>query len=426
VAPLSSSGSRTRNHDRERDVKQDGFAKFVQKALEGPPVDVEAFIQENDIDQMATKSLRVLTFEKQQVVMAEGPISGANKSAILMSRIRRMHHGELPGTRGGSGRGDHDRWRGGASGQCASPGGQDLRQMGMQAMQQAQMGQLQSSCFLGFPQLPMIGGEMMPQQFPLMPYAMSSQASGMETLPLCVPQGHVNQLLMQQHLMQQQAMLTDAIGSQVELFCAQNSLDATGRQALQGQPLHVQQFAIAEGPLGSGSSSKPAELLDRLRRLSSSAPGLLGMQSGMPLAMDAGIGMGAFPSMSTMQLPMTDVSRAIAMGNALSSLAEPPQAKQGLSRAKQVAAAGGTLAAQIHAFVEENNLDQGAENVLIGKSEDVQRLVLEEGPITGGNCSAILISRIRRIDNGVKSDGQSHRRSSDARREERGENPMSL
>lgn len=51
---------------------------------------VEQFLQETRADQRASGALRALPAELQRKVVAEGPVSGTNPSAVLMARVRKV------------------------------------------------------------------------------------------------------------------------------------------------------------------------------------------------------------------------------------------------------------------------------------------------------------------------------------------------
>jgi len=56
----------------------------------------------------------------------------------------------------------------------------------------------------------------------------------------------------------------------------------------------------------------------------------------------------------------------------------------------------GDLLSIVANFVAENGLDTGAADALSEQSEQVQRSIMAEGPVTGRNVNAILMARIRR------------------------------
>jgi len=64
------------------------------------PDPVAVFIQENNIDQRAAAMLRALPGELQQRIVAEGPVTGTNPSAVLTARIRKF---ELQDSQGKTG-----------------------------------------------------------------------------------------------------------------------------------------------------------------------------------------------------------------------------------------------------------------------------------------------------------------------------------
>jgi len=123
----------------------------------------------------------------------------------------------------------------------------------------------------------------------------------------------------------------------VEDFARQNALDGPALQSLREQPPAVQHKVICEGFLSG--KNKSAVLMSRIRRAAEQV---------------------------TKEAPPHSGSR---------SRHEDP----------------------ISAFIRENTIDTGAAQKLRDQPADVQKRVLDEGPLTGSNRSAILIGRIRRI-----------------------------
>lgn len=55
-----------------------------------------------------------------------------------------------------------------------------------------------------------------------------------------------------------------------------------------------------------------------------------------------------------------------------------------------------SMASQVEEFIEENFLEPGAADRLREEPWPVQAKVIAEGPVTGNNITAVLISRIKR------------------------------
>jgi len=70
---------------------------YLPGAVGTPAPGVEEFIRINQLDSLAERELLALPPERQVLVMGEGEVTGSNKSAVVMGRIRRVNQGELPG-----------------------------------------------------------------------------------------------------------------------------------------------------------------------------------------------------------------------------------------------------------------------------------------------------------------------------------------
>jgi len=71
--------------------------KKVESSLNAVPNNaVSVFCQENRLDLSAEHALRALTPEVASRVMSEGPLLGSNPSAVLMSRIHKAREGLQP------------------------------------------------------------------------------------------------------------------------------------------------------------------------------------------------------------------------------------------------------------------------------------------------------------------------------------------
>jgi len=317
---------------------------------------VDLFIADNQLDHLASREFLALTPQQQMVVISEGNITGSNKSAVMMGRIRRAQQGQ----------------GGGATNMPMTMG-----IPGDASMQQMQM-------------VPMYGYSMMPGQMPpaMMPgYAMDPNAMAMMNYQAMMGMGAYGQvpgmpMMMQSPQMQpmmmygyptgmggmpggmgmapgqmgMQCMPGGASGSmsRVDIFCQENGLDPSAQKTLREQPLDTQERVVSEGFLTG--NNKSAVLMSRIRRIASGGA------------------------------PPAEVTAAVAA-----------RASQGMGSAGG-GFGGGGYEDNIARFARENNIDSGAEKVLREQRSAVQQLVLDEGNISGGNRSAILISRIRRIE----------------------------
>merc|ERR1719230_837064 len=123
-------------------------------------------------------------------------------------------------------------------------------------------------------------------------------------------------------------------------FCRASGLDGSAEKTLLEQPPDVQQWVMAEGSLTG--SNKSAVLMSRIRRI-----------------------------VDQRHLPRSSGGSALF---------------------------GNSLREQVEAFIRDNDLDDTASMALRDKPEPTLRRVLEEGPITGSKKSAILMGRLRRIN----------------------------
>eukprot|EP00406_Dinophysis_acuminata_P008107 CAMPEP_0179236650 /NCGR_PEP_ID=MMETSP0797-20121207/14036_1 /TAXON_ID=47934 /ORGANISM="Dinophysis acuminata, Strain DAEP01" /LENGTH=589 /DNA_ID=CAMNT_0020943911 /DNA_START=240 /DNA_END=2009 /DNA_ORIENTATION=+ len=318
---------------------------------------VDRFISDNDLDALARREILALPHEKQLQVLAEGALSGEKKSAVVMGRIRRVQQGL----------------------------GRQMAPPPLPMVPAAAPAAPAMVPFAPAPQAAGVCGEMFNpmcgQMFNPMYGQMCNQMcnpmngmggmggmGGMNGMNGMNGMGGMNGFMMPQagtvgyfpsacmpafnacgSMQPQPAQMAVAPGgrgpeSAVDLFCFQNGVDPSAIRQLKEQPLDVQEKVIQEGFLTG--SNKSAVLMSRVRRI----------VSGLAAAPDP-----------------------------------PPLGGPG-------AQGGNALADQVTTFAYENQLDAGATNLLREQSEHVQRMVLEEGPITGSNRSAILISRVRRIE----------------------------
>jgi len=71
---------------------------YMPGAVGSPAPGIDEFIRANQLDSLAERELLALPVERQILVMGEGEVTGSNKSAVVMGRIRRVNQGELPGS----------------------------------------------------------------------------------------------------------------------------------------------------------------------------------------------------------------------------------------------------------------------------------------------------------------------------------------
>eukprot|EP00927_Polykrikos_kofoidii_P046326 TRINITY_DN40555_c0_g1_i1.p1 TRINITY_DN40555_c0_g1~~TRINITY_DN40555_c0_g1_i1.p1 ORF type:complete len:552 (+),score=97.15 TRINITY_DN40555_c0_g1_i1:44-1657(+) len=343
---------------------------------------LDQFIRDNDLDPYAEKTLREQGRDVQAIVISEGSVTGDNKSKILMGRIKRAQQ------------------QGKAVAAAVAPVmpppmvsfGQSIVPIGgpsppppmmppppgteahLHAAAQAAAAAAVAS-YYGMP--PPQAAMYYPGYFPAYSYPAVATAAGMYAQQATAAHAaQVAQAAMaaQAAHMQAQAQAQaqayglhaaygayapavafvpappgapvpappgapGALGSNVsvEEFARQNSLDASAIKTLREQQLDVQQKVISEGFLTG--TNKSAVLMSRVRRVVEQAKEHFGHVSPAPAQSEDAIG----------------------------------------------------------AFARENALDSAAERALRDQPETVFQRVLDEGPITGLNRSAIVISRIRRV-----------------------------
>merc|ERR1719375_1889724 len=56
----------------------------------GPPDAIDEFVKVNGVDPRAASMLKALPKECQDSILADGPVSGTNPSAVLTARIRKL------------------------------------------------------------------------------------------------------------------------------------------------------------------------------------------------------------------------------------------------------------------------------------------------------------------------------------------------
>merc|ERR1711904_525168 len=74
-------------------TKQGMLFMNSDETTEASPQDVEAFILENSLDNIASEKLRSISPRDQGAVIGMGPATGTNPSKVVMSRINRCSTG---------------------------------------------------------------------------------------------------------------------------------------------------------------------------------------------------------------------------------------------------------------------------------------------------------------------------------------------
>jgi len=318
---------------------------------------VEDFVVANEIDGLAVRELHSLPPQKQLMVINEGDITGGNKSAILMGRIRRVNQGEAPGL---------NSLRAEAPGLNSflaplSPQGPLQQQQQQQYAQQAQWQQL----MLQWQQVYNLQQQQQQQQQQMAlgqsqhlmdPLAAMSNAQHMALgASPCHPQSAVLQ--------------TEARGK-----AASSALPPFPSAGLASSPLQQEQFGMLEQQ-PSGQPSVPSSLQWRAEQIRQAAQAQVAYVQAYQRAFLQQAG----------EAPQQPATQCNWESQASSALARDDDTSQGMHP-------------KLNDFIRDNHLDAGAENVLRQQSPHIIQRVLDEGTIVGGvNRSAILISRIRRV-----------------------------
>lgn len=134
----------------------------------------------------------------------------------------------------------------------------------------------------------------------------------------------------------------------ISAFCLTSGVDERAEVALRGLPLHLAQLVVAEGPiLGNNASAMLMLRVQKAEQLSRST--------------------------SHVQMVRSDTVAAARGGD------------------------------PIAAFVVQYGVDQSAEVALRALPLELQRAVINDGPLRGNNASALLMSRIRKVSAGMSS-----------------------
>mmetsp|Transcript_102536 Transcript_102536/g.260459 ORF Transcript_102536/g.260459 Transcript_102536/m.260459 type:complete len:246 (-) Transcript_102536:184-921(-) len=147
------------------------------------------------------------------------------------------------------------------------------------------------------------------------------------------------------------------ISMSLQEFIVANSLDQKSSEVLMNQPLEVQQYVIAQGPVEGRNPS--AMVMGRIARVAQ------GESSRSSLA--------------------TPSAYASALGG---------------SAAASSLIGGGNVAEKVEEFLAQNNLDEKCSEAMRNQSEACQVSVLNLGPVEGRNASAMVMGRMAKFARG--------------------------
>lgn len=344
--------------------------------LNQSPDPIAAFMMENALDQGVERALRDLTPE-QFATVADKYVTGTNKSAVVMRRIRDLQDGVQP---------------------CNVANQQDSRQqvLGQHMLSQHLLGQQ------------VFGQQMLRQQ------VLSQQVLGQQVL------GHG---LISPASVQLQA--SAAQGDAIAQFCVGNELDAGVDQALRQQPPEIQMQVMDKYVTGS---NKSAVVMKRIRDLA--GPPQLPVQTSVqsflsPALLSGQTGVGRAQQFFTQPLPQTMDEVALWCqhegldAGVVAALRQQPlhiqcavmektvsgnnKSAVVMKRIRDLQQPDGVSARSavmgdphdpVHQFIIANDLDDGCTRALKDQPPEVVQEVISKY-VTGSNKSAVVMRRIR-------------------------------
>jgi len=382
--------------------------------------DVDRFLEENEIDDNAGNALREASDEIKQSVLEEGAVTGRNKSAILMSRIRRAQSG------GGGGSRAPSRSQGGLNDHAAPPAQPKASEedVATEAMAFCEANGIEASAL----------EELLSHSIEVQT-AVMNEGNITGRNPSAVLMSRIRRLEQGGSTSRGVTMPGQFRGhsgwgaqshsappsrrgrspSPIGRFAAESGIDETALQELREQPYELQRQVIAEGPL-TGSRNPSAVLKSRLRRLQEKGAGrghqgFQGHQgyqghqdfqgqrrtANEPWATAAWGGAerndpwgGSRKGGGNGFQDQWDTRRGSSgRGQSASWQREPEHHRGG--------GCGGAGIMSAREFVDRHDLDEEAKGQFFDLPHDAQARIIDEGLLTGRNQSAVLLSRIRRV-----------------------------
>mmetsp|Transcript_43472 Transcript_43472/g.81635 ORF Transcript_43472/g.81635 Transcript_43472/m.81635 type:complete len:499 (+) Transcript_43472:63-1559(+) len=335
------------------------------------PEDVERFIEENGIDETAAEVLREQAPEVQHAVVEEGKVTGRNASATMMGRIKRA---KAPGGAGGKG-GD---WMSPGKGGYDAGGGWPPMQLGW---------------------APALGPGW--DSGPVMVWGGDAWSAGPFKGKGGAKGGAGNGE-------------RQWLRAQVQEFCQYNGVDEKAGANLMAQTPPVQQLVLAEGQITGRNPN--AVLTSRIKRIMDNG----NFREPSPMSRFVSENFLDFNAEQKLREQPRDIQKLVLEEGPLTG--RNPSAvlsgrirriqegggKGGISRREEFEAVDNGEDDALSQFIRENSLDANARQKLHDQTPDVQQLVIEEGPLTGRNPSAVLSGRIRRILEGGGKGGGAH------------------